>query len=259
MKKVGLALAVAVAATASAHAADLGAAPAKARAMVTPFTNWAGLYIGGNVGYGWGAGDFNIGPSGGVEARPQSMNTHSRGAIGGAQIGYNWQAASFVLGLEADIQGSGIRGSAKEPFFNTDANAFLPGEFLSADQKLSWFGTLRTRLGVAATPDLLLYATAGLAYGQVKASADTIFVAGPVVLGDYPAAISRTNAGWTVGAGTEWMFARNWSAKLEYLYVDLGDVSATVRDALHPAVPVTASYTWKTQDHIVRAGVNYHF
>jgi outer membrane immunogenic protein len=109
-------------------------------------------------------------------------------------------------------------------------------------------------LGVTITPDLLIYGTGGLAYGQIDASANTHF-GGDGIL-DFPANVSKTKAGWTAGAGAEWMFARNWSAKAEYLYVDLGSASAIGTDVTAPSA---VGYTWKTKENIVRVGVNYHF
>jgi outer membrane immunogenic protein len=100
----------------------------------------------------------------------------------------------------------------------------------------------------------LLYVTAGLAYGQIDTPADLEAFNG----NRFPASVSKVKAGWTAGAGAEWMLARNWSAKLEYLYLDLGNVSAF--GAQIPAIPLVGiGYIWKMQDHIVRAGVNYHF
>jgi outer membrane immunogenic protein len=231
MKRILGGMAVAAALSGSAFAADLGArtyakVPAMAPATVT---NWSGLTIGGNIGYGWGNGntDFSFLPSPeAFELNNTTLGARLTGVIGGAQLGYNWQIGSVVTGLEADIQGSGIKGSARRSpvFFNTDSEV-IPGSFLSTEQKLSWFGTLRGRLGATVTPDLLLYATGGLAYGHVDASANTFFNN----ITQYPASVSKTKAGWTAGAGAEWMFARNWSAKLEYLYVDLGSESA-IRD-----------------------------
>src|SRR5205807_10435731 len=110
--------------------------------------------IGGNVGYGWGSGntDFAFLPdSTALGLANTALDNKPSGAIGGAQIGYNWQMGSFITGLEADIQGSGINGSARprilpiDPIFGVIPTA-------KADQKLSWFGTVRGRVGVAATP-----------------------------------------------------------------------------------------------------------
>ena len=256
MKRILGGMVVAAALSVSAFAADLPPRGYnKAPAMAASATSWSGLYIGGNVGYGWGNGNTAFSFSN-FEIDNTALDTKSKGVTGGAQIGYNWQMGAIVTGLEADIQGSGIKSSRRSPFFNTDAEAFVPGEFLSTEQKLSWFGTVRGRLGATVTPDLLLYATGGLAYGHVDASANTFFSSDI----QPPASVSQTKAGWTVGAGAEWMFARNWSAKVEYLYLDLGNVSAIGHSIFSPDVPnAAAAYTWSTRENIVRAGVNYHF
>jgi outer membrane immunogenic protein len=138
------------------------------------------------------------------------------------------------------------------------------GEVLSSEPKLSWFGTVLGRLGVTVTPELLLYGTGGLAYGHVDASANTqFFNSDGSLFARSPASVSKTKVGWTAGAGAEWMFARNWSAKLEYLYVDLGSESAIGNLASTDPQGVTQGestrYTWRFRENIARVGVNYHF
>jgi outer membrane immunogenic protein len=252
MKKIVLATALLARGSASSMAADLPERGMVAKApMMAPVNNWSGLYLGGNVGYGWGNGTIDLTPHL-VDVDPAGLDTKSNGVIGGAQIGYNWQIGAVVTGLEADIQGSSIKGSAHTTLKNTDGTT--PVDF-SASSKLSWFGTVRGRLGATVTPDLLIYGTGGLAYGHVSASADTFFD----VFNDFPGSVSKTNVGWTAGAGAEWMFARNWSAKLEYLYLDLGNVSTVARNHLFPDSSSAAVYTLKSRENIVRAGVNYHF
>jgi outer membrane immunogenic protein len=177
--------------------------------------------------------------------------------IGGAQIGHNWQVGAIVTGLEADIQGSGIKGSVTQ---SPIKNIFpVAGSFRLADEKLSWFGTVRGRIGITVTPDLLLYGTGGLAFGQIDASANTDLGLVPRDL--YAASVSQTKVGWAAGAGAEWMFARNWSAKAEYLHIDLGNVSAVGNAvATDPDfVGTSVTYKWKMQNDIARVGVNYHF
>jgi outer membrane immunogenic protein len=258
MKKIILATALAALGSTAAVAADLGERTyTKAPAMTAPAATWAGLYIGGNVGYGWGKGgtDFSstVDPAAFGVANT-SLDSKSRGVIGGAQIGYNWQMGSLLIGLEADVQGADVKSSASSgPVFNTFSAAFVPGSFRSADQKLSWFGTARGRIGTTITPDILLYATGGLAYGQINNSGQLF----ETVTAQFPASISKLSVGWTAGAGAEWMFAHQWSAKVEYLYLDLGNVSVVSNNPLTAGAQV--NYTWKNQDHIVRAGVNYHF
>ena len=262
MKRILGTVMVTAALTAPGLAADLGARTYTKAPVVAPVSNWSGFYVGGNLGYGWGDGntDFSFLPS---PERFGDNNTtlgaRSTGVTGGAQFGYNWQIGSLVTGLEADIQGSDIKGSARgtPTFFGTadlDPNAVL-----SSEQKLSWFGTVRGRLGVTVTPDLLLYGTGGLAYGRVEASANSQFDGGLGAPGglEARASVSKTKVGWTAGAGAEWMFARNWSAKLEYLYVDLGNESAIGDLIGDPRFQV--GYTWRFRENIARVGVNYHF
>jgi outer membrane immunogenic protein len=264
MKRIVLATALVALGSASALAADLGARSYTKAPVVAPASNWSGLYIGGNLGYGWGnnSTDFAFLPSPReFEAdNNTTLGTRSSGVTGGAQLGYNWQIGSLVTGLEADIQGSGIKGSARATPTVLGTAIPDPISVFSSEPKLSWFGTVRGRLGVTVTPDLLLYGTGGLAYGRVDASANW-FSSDGSFQAQAPASVSKTKVGWTAGAGAEWMFARNWSAKLEYLYVDLGSASAigdlTVNQVLHP--PLAVGYTWHTRENIARVGVNYHF
>ena len=261
MKRILGGMVVAAALSGSAFAADLGPRTyAKAPAMAAPATNWSGLYIGGNVGYGWGNGSTGILPSDGDNFPTSTLDSRLKGAFGGAQIGYNWQIGSIVTGLEADIQSSGIMGSARAALANLGG---LTDIAASTSSELSWFGTVRGRLGVTVTPDLLLYGTGGLAYGRVKASAN-VQIDNPPFLDSWPASISGTKTGWAAGAGAEWMFARNWSAKVEYLHIDLGSSSPTAIDIVAPgqeglATTTTTTYSSKHHYETLSVGVNYHF
>src|SRR6202012_5507843 len=106
-------------------------------------------------------GDASPAPGvGGTGILFQSLSGRSAGVVGGGQFGYNWQMGSFIAGLEADIQGSGVRGTATKSPFALSFTPTISEELLaSSEQKLSWFGTVRGRIGAAATSDLLLYAT----------------------------------------------------------------------------------------------------
>ena len=168
-----------------------------------------------------------------------------------------------MTGLEADIQGSPIKGSASAVPTILGTGQPATGILLSSEPKLSWFGTVRGRLGVTVTPELLLYGTGGLAYGRVDASANW-FESIESFQFQAPASVSKTKVGWTAGAGAEWMFAHNWSAKLEYLYVDLGSESAIGNlTSMNPQALVepgfSVGHTWCFRENIARAGVNYHF
>ncbi|WP_246767800.1 outer membrane protein [Bradyrhizobium sp. CCBAU 53340] len=250
----------------------------------------SGFYAGLNVGYGWGGSamttDFADG-RGNALLSSSAGSFDPRGVIGGGQIGYLWQREMLVEGVEADFQGSGRKGGidalcAGAPDGARDGvctpghqgdNTFdpaLPVAF-SLTQKLDWFGTVRGRLGVAVTPRVLFYGTGGLAYGGVVTSGNVsgINVTGSPGSGDNlaftPVASSfsstTTRVGWSAGAGLEGAFADNWSARLEYLYVDLGTVSgsfATPVVALSDA-PLIVGYRSRITDNILRFGVNYRF
>ena len=226
--------------------------------MAAPVTSWAGFYLGGNIGYGWGNGNLDatavapsLFPNAFLNAdASRTLDPGSKGVIGGAQIGYNWQMGSLVTGVEADFQGSGIKGSASQSTLNPhpDSSGAIDGSFRSTEERLPWFGTVRGRLGVTITPDLLLYGTGGLAYGRVSNSANTHVFDNdpdPPVPVDFPASVGKVKAGWAAG-----------------LHVDLGGVSA-IGNASVPAAPTfgdgLVKYTWQTRENIVRAGVNYHF
>jgi len=264
----------------SASAADLAPRPyTKAPPLVAVY-NWTGFYIGGNAGYSWGraktdgnlTGTQNVsvfrtaGPTlvssvnSVLGAVPLSGRANVDGFVGGGQIGYNWQAGQFLYGLEADIQGSDERGSGD---ICTVAGCPPGSALVTAHHKLEWFGTVRGRVGALPVDRLLLYVTGGLAYGEVSSS-----VALPAV------AWSATKAGWTVGAGGEYAIDNNWTVKLEYLYMDLGNVGnasgsgTTVTNALNTPQPAFNTVTTTTlngsggtsfTDHILRVGVNYRF
>ena len=252
---IGITAAASLLAT-SALAADLPARTyTKAPVYVEPVYNWTGFYIGGNIGYSWGRSNdtSTLTNAAGTVLLTTSDKSDLNGIVGGGQIGYNWQMQSWVWGFEADIQGTDEKGSRAFSFTPARGigNNFAPGVTIpfALDQKIDWIGTVRGRAGVLVTPTVLLYATGGLAYGQVNSN-ETV---GTVVPSAFSS--STTNVGWTVGAGIEGAIGGNWTAKLEYLYVDLGTVSGSF------TLPSTnvISYSSKITDNILRVGINYRF
>jgi outer membrane immunogenic protein len=180
----------------------------------------------------------------------------------------------WLAGIEADFDWSDIAGNGSAPttiFFGNNAAT------LNASRKVEWFGTLRARIGYLATPDLLLFATGGLAYGKVSESANVVLPPGVSnsqgnfgtgyacggVYGDstcFAGTGSRTSAGWTAGAGAEYRFSQHATVKLEYLYVNLGTnsflIPATHPGALNPSVLNASS---EAAFNLVRVGLNYRF
>jgi outer membrane immunogenic protein len=290
MKKILLGAAVAMLGIAPALAADMAPKYTKAP-MVAPVEiyNWTGFYIGANVGGAWSdnsrtytmpfTGPANVfancgAPAGGVfpvlvGANPFDLSTgcgRPSSVIGGGQIGYNWQAGTWVFGVEAD-------GSWQQliqhsfTLFGSNPAAGAPMGSVAGDtayfrSEQGALGTFRGRVGYSPG-SWLVYATGGLAVGNVKHSFTEVLspgVACPVAPsgGCRTTNDDTTKAGWTVGAGVEWMFAPNWSVGAEYLYVDLGKTTLT----LAPAGGFffnTSTATFQDREHIARVKVNYHF
>jgi opacity protein-like surface antigen len=183
------------------------------------------------------------------------------GGIAGGQAGYNWQSGKGVFGIEADIQWSGEKSRASflcaAPVLGPclPGLTFLPvgatGTSLTLDRSLEWFGTVRGRAGFLATPKVLLYGTGGLAYGSIKSTGTLSgFTAGGVAT-TIVTSSSDIRTGWTVGAGIEGKFTQNWSAKLEYLYMDLGRTNTTF--TLFPIIPLGVNVSSRFTDNILRA------
>ncbi len=222
---------------------------------------WSGCYLGGNVGGGWGDGtgdrqainvnNATIAAGTGV---PSAFDAGSSGVVGGGQVGCSRQIESFVLGIETDLQGSDIQGKSTVDFPGANGGVIDPTAG-TGEEKIDWFGTLRGRVGFTLMNDLLVYGTAGLAYGGVKSTATLVFT--PPADGNYAGSTSETKLGWTAGAGGEYAFSNVWSAKLEYLYVDLGKTDVQMRDPTRPGQ--TIGYRFQHHDNIVRAGMNYRF
>lgn len=229
---IGIAAAAAMTLTApAAMAADIPAPAYKAPVVAAPVFSWTGFYLGVNAGYGWADAAIDAGFG------TVTVDSNLNGFVGGGQIGYNWQIGNFVLGIEGDIQGTTIGRS----------NTFLagaPAVAVTVDRDLNWFATVRGRAGLAFDR-VMVYATGGWAY--VDYGVD-VTVAG--LLG---AGASSSKSGWTVGGGLEWAFLPNWSAKFEYLYVQIDDVS------ILPVAPLAFPINVEGQLNVIRAGVNYRF
>jgi OmpA-OmpF porin, OOP family len=206
-----------------------GVAQAQAPMMLG---DWSGFYIGGNVGGASGSSTV----SGGGFSTP-SFNLH--GPFGGGTLGFNWQVnPAWVIGLEGDIDATGIGGTSGP----SGIGGFFVGGIHVSN---SWQGTVRGRIGWLPSPNAMLFVTGGGAFGDINGTGGA-----PVVH------ISDTNAGWTVGGGLEYMFAPQWSVKVEYRHVDLGSVNGTC-----PAVTCGVATGVKAtfSDDAGLLGFNYHF
>jgi outer membrane immunogenic protein len=212
--------------------------------------DWTGFYVGVNAGYGVGrnaSSQTTFGIFGG--GRTEELTLVPHGLIGGGQAGLNFQLGNLVAGVEADYQFSD----------RTDAPIFdnLPTILFSTiEQNMSRFATVRGRLGYAAGP-AIFYATGGWAATEVKT--DNLLV--NVNTGRSFGSVSNKLSGWVIGGGIEAALAANWSAKLEYLYMDYGAFTNA-----YPATPALSNLadpnlyvTSHVRDSIFRVGLNYRF
>jgi outer membrane immunogenic protein len=189
-----LAAAAAFAVVPSANAADLGGGPPRGGMKDAPYYaapsvfSWTGFYIGAHLGYGWSDVDWQA----------VSNSLSGSGALAGGQIGYNWQKGALVFGVEADASSSWVDGSTS-----------------GFGHSVDWATSLRGRLGVAFNDNrTMLYGTGGVAWANIDYSAPGF------------GGFSKTQFGWVIGGGIEHMLNQNLSARVEYLYYDLNDVTA---------------------------------
>jgi len=228
---------------------------APAEVFVVPTFSWTGFYLGASVGYGWG----EVGSSGDWanylgDIYPGAATLNSTGSIepegwfGGGQIGYNYQMVNnVVIGVEADL-------------FFADKNdsrsysAFAPGIGLGAESygaisaEIETFGTVRARLGYAFDR-FMPYVTGGLAWANVKVRDQWADYNGGVLVSSGSSSRSETEWGWAIGGGMEYAFTDNWTAKVEYMYTDIGSVTWDRR----------SSSDFDVTSSTLKVGVNYKF
>ncbi|MBR0894124.1 porin family protein [Bradyrhizobium tropiciagri] len=240
----------------------------KAPPLMAPAFNWSGFYAGVNAGGAWYDGG-NITTSSNVASiippanivRVPVSNSNQAGVTAGGLVGYNYQVDRVVLGVEADFNYVDLRSSR-----NGSTTAAFPGGVtgsfnLQNTSKVDWFGTVRGRIGFVPTERLLIYATGGLAYGEVKTNiADSsAFSTGlsRLWLGDN----SDVRVGWTAGGGVEYAFTNNWTLRGEYLYVDLGTSGATATFQGTDPVQSQIRYNASRENtfSVARAALSYKF
>jgi outer membrane immunogenic protein len=186
--------------------------------VVVPTYNWTGFYLGLNGGGAFGSSNWD--------------STGSRdvsGGLVGATVGYNYQFGQVVAGVEGDIDWSDINGSTTNG---------CPGSCKTTN---TWLSTVRGRLGYAADR-FMPFVTGGAAFGDIQAS------------GAGFGTTSNNNAGWTLGGGLEAALTANWTAKVEYLYVDLGSFNCGLNCGAGLGTDNVSFHT-----SLLRAGANYKF
>ena len=214
-----------------ANAADM---PIKAPRMpIAVSYNWTGFYVGANGGYGWGYSNWMDDPALGGSA----LGSHpTGGGLVGGQIGFNWQFSEWVAGVEADIDWANLTGSHIDPALH------------DIHTKTTAVGTIAARFGYTWDRSLA-YFKGGAAWGRF--SYDDFVTLGGALNGSG----SSTSWGYTLGGGYEYAFAPNWSAKIEYSYMDFGSRNVSFNGG------VAGAYVQGITDRVqaVKVGVNYRF
>jgi outer membrane immunogenic protein len=239
MKRLAIALSAFIGVTGTALAADM---PVKAMPRATPVPySWTGCFVGVAGGGTWGRSRHISG-----DLATFGLNITNdydiSGGIVGVEYGCNWQTGSLLLGTESDFLWTNLRGGVNNtpPLFNATS---------ISNTREHWLSTSRVRVGLLASPQLLIFATGGIAAARVEALVDATAAAGGI------ASETATRWGWTGGGGVEYAFGNGWSAKADYLYVRLNDRAYFIPPppgfAIRGNVPV--------QQHVVRVGVNYKF
>jgi len=232
---------------------------------VAPIYDWGGGYIGINGGYAfgqsqWGADALN--PSG----LTSTGNFQVNGGIAGVTAGVSGQWGAWVVGAEGDFDWQGLKGTSNSPYCTSliTSTVPIPSPFtptpagLSCRTASTWLGTFRGRFGYA-WDRVLVFGTAGIAGANVQTGLNGL---PPQTNFDF---------GWTAGAGVEVAFADHWTFKVEYLFVDLGNVScnhgyscgydanATTTGGANPTITsaVNSNSTVKLNENLIRVGINF--
>jgi outer membrane immunogenic protein len=241
---------------------------------------FGGAYIGINAGAAWNSSSFTTAPgcpsatisavfcnaspdasaaNGAAVAASGRGDLSSSGFTGGIQGGYNWQRGNIVFGGEGDFGALDLSRSAS-------ATGVFPVPFLGTAYALtdslstSWLGTLRGRLGYTVTPDLLLYATGGVAFTDLNVSSRYSDNAiGPTFPGGSGFGHnSEVRTGWVLGGGGEWLLDDCWSITAEYLHLDFGSMGVNVPVSNSPAFAQQMRVEADLSAEVVRVGINYH-
>jgi len=226
------------------------ATPAWAQEPTTP--SFAGGYVGLALGY----------ESHRVKIDNQTVGTRFRDTEGGVTVGgyagYNWQfCPTWLFGVETDFNFINASPTA----YDIEVGPTALTETTSLESRMDWFGTLRGRVGYLVLQDLLLYATGGLAYANVKhtLSDDCVGCGNSALnLGAFSQTNKNTKAGWTVGGGAELLQDAHWLLRAEGLYVDLGSETHTYL-VVAPAGTGRSVAAWEDQFWVARLGLSYAF
>jgi outer membrane immunogenic protein len=195
-----------------------------------PYTHWGGAYLGLNGGFGVGSSQW-------TEGLISTSIFNTDGFLVGGTIGFNYPVSAVLFGVEGDLDWSSLNGNVGSCGVNG------PGAAAACETKNNVLGTVRGRMGYAFDRTLI-YLTGGAAFGDVQTGLN------PPATFD-----STTKVGWAAGGGLEFAVTDAWSAKAEYLFVDLGLASCTSAANCGSAAGASVALT----ENLIRGGFNYRF
>lgn len=294
MKNILLSSVALIGIAGTAVAADLPErVPVKAPPIMARAFSWTGCYIGVNDGWIGSRYRFDLAPTGtyrnpaGVAPPPNAAGTGAlagdltavtsayrldeSGLEVGGQVGCNYQTGVFVFGVEGDGQWAILGDNddntvrvAYPPLVSANPAFVIARRVETVDSQLNWFSTFRARAGVAFDR-VFVYGTGGLAVGDLNSSTSVAFggnVGNVYGTAQHFGSFSDMRIGWTAGGGLEWAFANHWTAKVEYLYLNLGNTISYLSALVAPAGRAPG-YAWTTSVdssyHVARIGLNYKF
>jgi outer membrane immunogenic protein len=282
-----------------AEAADLAVRKAPPPPPPPPLWSWTGFYIGAHVGAGWARNEFTtknefcLGDEfDGFNCENRDRGSHNAiGGLGGVQVGFNWQAGWVLFGIEGQYSWADLKGdhadSTHLAFGELDGTSFILINAQSRfSTKIKGIGTIAARLGIVSGPQdrTLFYVKGGAAYvkADFKERINGSFLGafdlddeeggfGPIIPLNVNADFSgsRSKWGWMFGAGVEWGLWDNWSAKIEYNYLDFGNkdvkstgtvcVSGNDEGFVSECFSADRNHSIDQTIQVIKFGLNYRF
>ena len=214
-------------------------APALKAPMMLAAYDWTGFFVGGSFGALYGKTGWDFVPVG------TTTNPRYAGAIGGGQVGYDRQFGKWVVGVEGALNATNAHGARECP----------NGVFFTCEDNVRWLGTATAKLGYAFFNRSLWYVRGGAAFGDMKVTGNCNtdgIVPNPalLVVGGCGENATRTRNGWTIGLGSEFALARNWTVRAETNYFDMGTARYTLP---------SSSIDVRETGFISTVGLNYRF
>ncbi len=238
---------------------------AASSAIAVESPNWTGFYLGVNGGWGWSSIDTTISPVGTVsksDFNSQALNQDINGALFGVQLGYNYNFKNhWVIGIEGDFDGASLNGT-EQTSAPSKLNPNGSTDSFKVTDKIDWLTSIRPRVGYQFGSGLA-YVTGGIAWANINRTSQVNAETAPAVYGANASTdSSSTRSGWALGVGYEWMMAKNWTVRGEYIHYGFSQTDNDYATFSKTSVPGQSNMnvsTGSSNIDVFRVGVNYKF